>query len=90
MFDAKPPKDADRPGGLGEPFGWTLLEGRRFARPWLLAGGLAPANIAAMLSQFRHSGCGPAGLDINSGVEGAPRPAIRMSLLTLPSGEKPR
>ncbi len=28
MFDAKPPAGADRPGGLGAPFDWSLLSGR--------------------------------------------------------------
>ena len=46
MFDARPPKDADRPGGLGAPFDWTLLAGQRFSRPWFLAGGLDPWNVA--------------------------------------------
>lgn len=62
-------------GGHGRAIGGhgaEILAAARFPRPWLLAGGLAPANIEAMLSQFRHSGCGPAGLDINSGVESAP------------------
>jgi phosphoribosylanthranilate isomerase len=64
MFDAKPPKDADRPGGLGTPFDWSLLAGRRFARPWFLAGGLDPWNAA---EAARLSGA-PL-LDVSSGVE---------------------
>jgi len=67
MFDARPPKDADRPGGLGEPFDWTLLEGRRFARPWLLAGGLDPWNVSEAV---RRSGA-PI-VDVSSGVERGP------------------
>ena len=67
MFDAKPPKDADRPGGLGEPFDWTLLEGRRFQRPWLLAGGLDPWNVSEAV---RRSGA-PL-VDVSSGVERGP------------------
>src|SRR5476651_2310866 len=27
IFDARPPKDATRPGGLGKSFDWTLLKG---------------------------------------------------------------
>lgn len=64
MFDARPPKDAAMPGGLGAPFDWTLLEGRRFARPWLLAGGLDPWNVGEAL---RRSGAPLA--DVSSGVE---------------------
>jgi phosphoribosylanthranilate isomerase len=64
MFDAKPPKDATRPGGLGASFDWTLLAGRRFERPWFLAGGLDPWNVAEALSVTRA----PL-VDVSSGVE---------------------
>lgn len=67
MFDAKPPKDASMPGGLGSPFDWTLLAGRRFERPYLLAGGLDPWNVAEAL---RQSGAPIA--DVSSGVERGP------------------
>jgi len=64
MFDAKPAKDAERPGGGGQPFDWTLLSGRRFQRPWFLAGGLDPWNLAQAVQQ---SGAPLA--DVSSGVE---------------------
>jgi phosphoribosylanthranilate isomerase len=64
MFDAKPPADADRPGGLGTAFDWTLLAGRRFSRPYFLAGGLDPWNVGEAL---RLSGAPVA--DVSSGVE---------------------
>ena len=64
MFETKAAADADRPGGLGVPFDWTLLAGRRFARPWLLAGGLDPWNVGEALS---ISGAPIA--DVSSGVE---------------------
>jgi phosphoribosylanthranilate isomerase len=64
MFDTKPPKGADRPGGLGEAFDWTLLAGRRFQRPWLLAGGLDPWNLASAVQQS-----GAPLVDVSSGVE---------------------
>ncbi|MEW5684779.1 MAG: phosphoribosylanthranilate isomerase [Pseudomonadota bacterium] len=67
MFDAKPPKDAERPGGLGEAFDWTLLAGRRFARPWFLAGGLDPWNVAAAVAA-----AAPPLVDVSSGVERGP------------------
>jgi len=67
MFDAKPPKDADLPGGAGRAFDWTLLAGRRFARPWFLAGGLDPWNVA---EAARASGA-PL-VDVSSGVERGP------------------
>src|SRR6202008_3553686 len=48
MFDAKPPKSMTGalPGGNALSFDWTLLAGRRFKLPWLLAGGLTPDNLA--------------------------------------------
>jgi phosphoribosylanthranilate isomerase len=67
MFETKPPKDADRPGGLGAPFDWTLLSGRRFARPWLLAGGLDPWNVDAAIAAS-----GAPLVDVSSGVERGP------------------
>lgn len=67
MFDTKPPPDAAMPGGLGKAFDWTLLSGRRFARPYLLAGGLDPWNVGEAL---RQSGAPFA--DVSSGVERGP------------------
>ena len=67
MFETKPPRDADRPGGLGMPFDWSLLEGRRFERPWFLAGGLDPWNVAAAVAAS-----GAPMVDVSSGVERGP------------------
>lgn len=67
MFETKPPKDADRPGGLGVAFDWTLMEGRRFARPWFLAGGLDPWNVAEAVAAS-----GAPLVDVSSGVERGP------------------
>jgi phosphoribosylanthranilate isomerase len=64
MFEGRPPKDAERPGGIGAAFDWSLLAGRRFERPWFLAGGLDPWNLAEAV---RLSGA-PL-LDVSSGVE---------------------
>lgn len=64
MFESKPPKDADRPGGLGVTFDWTLLAGRRFQRPWFLAGGLDPWNVAEAITVS-----GAPLVDVSSGVE---------------------
>jgi phosphoribosylanthranilate isomerase len=64
MFDAKPPVDAERPGGLGQPFDWSLLAGRRFQRPHMLAGGLDPWNVAEAIAAS-----GAPIVDVSSGVE---------------------
>ena len=67
MFDTRPAPDADRPGGAGRAFDWTLLAGRRFRRPWLLAGGLDPWNLAEAVKQS-----GAPIVDVSSGVERGP------------------
>ena len=55
LLDAKPPKDATRPGGLGTPFDWTLLAGFDPDIPWLLSGGLKPGNVAEALRRHRRA-----------------------------------
>ena len=72
MFDAKPPKTAKfastvLPGGNAVAFDWRLLAGRRWPKPWLLAGGLQADNLAEAV---RTSGA--PGVDVSSGVEDAP------------------
>lgn len=67
LVDAKPPKDAALPGGNGLAFDWRLLVGRQMVRPWLLAGGLTPENVAQAIRLTRAPG-----VDVSSGVESAP------------------
>ena len=67
LFDAKPPKGAELPGGNGMAFDWRLLEGVDPAVPYMLSGGLNAANIVEALATAR-----PSGIDISSGVESAP------------------
>jgi phosphoribosylanthranilate isomerase len=67
MFDAKPPTDADRPGGLGAAFDWSILSGARFQKPYFLAGGLDPWNLADAVRQS-----GAPMVDVSSGVERGP------------------
>ena len=67
MFEGRAALDADRPGGLGLSFDWTLLAGRRYARPWFLAGGLDPWNAAEAIARS-----GAPMLDVSSGVERGP------------------
>ncbi len=67
LVDAKPPKDAELPGGNGLAFDWRLIAGRRWAVPWMLAGGLAADNVAEAISLT-----GAHQIDVSSGVEVMP------------------
>jgi len=67
LFDARPPRGADRPGGLGHAFDWSLLAGLTLARPWFLAGGLTPGTVAEAIRAT-----GAPLVDVSSGVESAP------------------
>lgn len=67
LLDAKPPKGADREGGFGEPFDWSILKGFGPGKPWVLSGGLTVENVA---DAIRISGADA--VDISSGVESAP------------------
>jgi phosphoribosylanthranilate isomerase len=67
LLDAKPPKSADRTGGLGITFDWSLLRALDPSLPYMLSGGLTPDNVGAAISAIR-----PFGIDVSSGVETAP------------------
>jgi len=67
IFDARAPREATRPGGLGTPFDWTLLKGIDPGIPFMLSGGLDAANVAEALRITRAPG-----VDVSSGVERAP------------------
>lgn len=67
LFDAKAPAEATRPGGNAVSFDWSLLWGRKWPCPWMLAGGLTPDNVAQAI---RASGA--KAVDVSSGVESAP------------------
>ncbi len=67
LLDAKPPKGATRPGGNAAAFDWRMLDGFYSPRPWLLAGGLDPINVAGAIAAT-----GAGGVDVSSGVESAP------------------
>jgi phosphoribosylanthranilate isomerase len=67
LFDALPPRDATRPGGLGKPFDWHLLENLDVSIPFMLSGGLNADNVAEALRITRAPG-----VDVSSGVESTP------------------
>ncbi|MDA9507499.1 N-(5'-phosphoribosyl)anthranilate isomerase [Bradyrhizobium sp. CCBAU 11386] len=66
LFDARAPKDATRPGGLGAPFDWHLLENLDLKLPYMVSGGLHADNVAEALRVTRAGG-----VDVSSGVESA-------------------
>lgn len=67
LFDSRSPAGASRPGGNATAFDWSLLRGRLWRRPWILAGGLDADNLAEAV---RASGA--EAVDVSSGVEDAP------------------
>ena len=86
VFDAKPPADMTDalPGGNALAFDWKIIAGHPWARPWMLSGGLEPANLAEAV---RTSGA--AMVDVSSGVESAPGrkdPALIRAFLQIAAG----
>ncbi len=67
LYDAKPPKGTDLPGGTGMRFDWALLDDFAHPLPWILAGGLDPANVAGAIGRT-----GARFVDVSSGVESTP------------------
>lgn len=67
LFDARAPKEATRPGGLGEPFDWHLLENLDLNLPYMVSGGLHADNVAEAVRVSRAGGA-----DVSSGIESAP------------------
>lgn len=68
LIDARPPAGAVSPGGNGLAFDWRLLSARKYwRRPWMLAGGLTPVNVAEAIART-----GARQVDVSSGVESAP------------------
>jgi len=66
IFDARPSREATRPGGLGQRFNWTLLKSIDLAIPYMLSGGLDAGNVAEAVRITRAPG-----VDVSSGVERA-------------------
>ena len=67
LFDAKSPPGATRPGGHGRAFDWQVLAGVAGRMPFMLSGGLGPANVADAIRITSTNA-----VDVSSGVESAP------------------
>jgi phosphoribosylanthranilate isomerase len=67
LFDAKPPKNSELPGGNGVSFDWHLLAGLDPSIDYMLSGGLNKDNIGEALRIAK-----PRGIDTSSGVESSP------------------
>ena len=67
LFDARAPKRATRPGGLGAVFDWHLLEKLDLKLPFMVSGGLNAGNVAEAVRVTRAGG-----VDVSSSVERAP------------------
>jgi phosphoribosylanthranilate isomerase len=66
IFDARAPREASRPGGLGRRFDWRLLRNIATAAPFMLSGGLDVDNVAEALRITQAPG-----VDVSSGIERA-------------------
>jgi phosphoribosylanthranilate isomerase len=67
LFDARAPKEATRPGGLGAVFDWRVLENLDLALPFMVSGGLHAGNVVEAVRITRAGG-----VDVSSGVERTP------------------
>ncbi len=67
LFDARAPKDATRPGGLGTVFDWLVLENLDLELPFMVSGGLHAGNVTEAVRVTRAGG-----VDVSSGVERTP------------------
>jgi phosphoribosylanthranilate isomerase len=80
VLDAKASPEATRPGGNAQSFSWSLLQGWNPPLPWILAGGLTPANVGMAIATS-----GAKAVDVSSGVERAPGvkdPALIAAFIT--------
>ena len=64
LFDARPGPDSSLPGGNARTFDWRVLQGQRFALPWMLSGGLNAGNVAEAVALTSAEN-----VDVSSGVE---------------------
>lgn len=64
IIESRPPEGADRPGGNGVAFDWSITRNWTAPAPWLLAGGLTPDSVAEAIDRS-----GAPAVDVSSGVE---------------------
>ncbi len=84
VIEARPPPGANRPGGNGACFDWSIARDWTAPAPWLLAGGLTPDNVAEAIRQS-----GAPAVDVSSGVEDAPgrkQPALIRAFIAAARG----
>jgi phosphoribosylanthranilate isomerase len=84
LLEAKPPTGANRPGGNATTFDWSILRGWSAPMPWMLAGGLTPANVAEAIRET-----GATAVDVSSGVEkakGVKDPALIRAFIAAAKG----
>lgn len=67
LFDAKPPKGSQLPGGNAVSFDWSILTELPPGIDWMLSGGIDAGNVGEAIRV-----ASPPGLDLSSGVESAP------------------
>ena len=67
LFDARAPREATRPGGLGTVFDWRILQNLELRIPYMVSGGLRADNVTEAIRLTRAGG-----VDVSSGVERAP------------------
>ncbi|WND03941.1 phosphoribosylanthranilate isomerase [Temperatibacter marinus] len=67
LFDAKPPKGSDLPGGNNVSLPWALLRNLKTPLPWFVAGGIHRGNMHEAVHQSHATM-----IDISSGVESKP------------------
>jgi len=68
----------DTGGGTGRTFDWSLLASYPRTKPFFLAGGIHPGNVAAAIAETS-----PFAVDVASGVESAPGVKDPVKLRTL-------
>ena len=86
LVDAKPPEGATRTGGHGAAFDWSILKGWTAPKPWILAGGLTPDNVAGAIRTT-----GADAVDVSSGVEtvrGVKSPELISAFITAARGSQ--